>query len=212
MKKIFTFVFLFAFTLNVFSQMDEPAIKDPSDKEILSADYVPKQRTNQNIINPVKTMATTTVLPNNGSTSQNGRSPQAGRRFIRTVYLITPAEMTTSGYGTQSVNAIGWSFLGSIAPMPYSSTGNLKVWMQNTANTTYSKGTVWTTALTGMTLMANGTITMTGSSASSTAFINAGGSGTSPFSTTAGQGVYVAFEYYDSAGIILPFQGSLRPR
>lgn len=207
MKKIFTFVFLFALTLNVFSQMDEPAIKDPSEKNMLSVDYVPKQRANQNILSPVKTMATTTVLPNNGSTSQNGRSPQGGRRFIRTVYLITPAEMTTSGYGTQPVNAIGWSYLGSLFPMPYSSTGNLKVWMQSTANTTYAKGTVWTTALTGMTLMANGPAGNAGNAGNAGIFINAGGSGTSPFSTTAGQGVYIAFEYYDSAGIILPFSG-----
>ncbi|MBL8008694.1 MAG: hypothetical protein JNJ56_14325 [Ignavibacteria bacterium] len=205
MKKLLAIAMFFALTVSLSAQMnEEPVFDTGSDLQIQN---VPKERPAQGIINPIQVQTGTVVLPNNASTSQNGRAPQAGRRFIRCVYIITPTEMTTSGYGAQAVNAIGWSYLGSLVPIPQSATGTLKVYLQNTTNTTYSKTTSWTTSITGMTLVANGTINLSGGAAVSEAFINAGGTGTSAFSTVAGQGVYVAFEYQDSSGCITPFVG-----
>ena len=49
---------------------------------------------------------TTTVLPNNASYS-NKAAPQGGLRYQRGFYLITPAEMNSSGLSSgMNINAI----------------------------------------------------------------------------------------------------------
>ena len=74
--------------------------------------------------------ALVTVLPGNNSTSGNGRAPQGSRGFINTVYLITPAEMTASGFGANIINSVGWTWnaaTGLAVAQGAVTTGNIKV-------------------------------------------------------------------------------------
>jgi type IX secretion system substrate protein len=121
-------------------------------------------------------------------TSQNGRAPQGGRNICRTVYLITPAEMAAAGFVNGNViNSIGFTYQ---AAQDIPTSGNMVVYMENTANTTNSKSTTWATAITGMTTVSNGAVTIP----------NAAGEFNYPFTggstfTYTGGGVYIAFDY-----------------
>ncbi len=144
------------------------------------------------------------VLVANG-TSNNGRAPQGSRLFVNTVYLITPTEMTNSLFGADLVTSVGWEW----APVGASfqnaqTTGTLRVYIQNTTNTTYSKGTNFTNALAGMTKIIDGTITIPAGATPFTVDVPIGGPTTSSFSTVAGQGVYIAFEYNTTSAIATP--------
>ncbi len=129
-----------------------------------------------------------TVLPGDGSTSGNARAPSTRFASSRAVYLITAAELAASGYSNgQSPTSIGWNYdtapgVGGTAP--------LKVYLQNTSDTTYSKGTGFNAAISGMTNVHN----------ASTALPGAAGpfditfSGGSNFTYTGG-GLYVAYDW-----------------
>ena len=135
----------------------------------------------------------TTVLPNNGGTSGNGRAPLANFRGIKTVYLITAAELGAAGFPTgASPTAIGWHY--STAPSA-ARTGTLKVSLQNTSDTTYTKGTSYAAALTGMTLVHSSTTTTLPATTTPFDITFVGGS---PFTYTGG-GLYVAFEWQQDA-------------
>lgn len=134
-------------------------------------------------------------LPDNGSTSANSRAPQGATRYARTVYIITAAEM--AGSGLTSGNALaGIGFLYSSA-QNVATTGTLKVYLQNSTDATNTKSTDWTTAITGMTLASNSTITIP----ATTGQVNFPFMGGSPFTYTGGA-VYVAFEYENATGTL----------
>lgn len=145
--------------------------------------------------------AVLTILPGNGSTSGNGRAPQGSRTFINTLYYITPSEMTTSGYGSDQVTSVGWTWQAG-TPQNTTTTGNLKVYLQNSADLAYSKGSTFSTV--GMTKVIDGTITITNSGIQFSIDVAAGGPGTSVFNTVAGQGLYIAFEYQTTTTLALP--------
>lgn len=145
--------------------------------------------------------ATITVLPGNGSTSGNGRAPQGSRLYINTLYYISPSEMTTSGYGSDQVTTVGWTWQAG-SPQNVTTTGSLKVYLQNSADLAYSKGTTFSTV--GMTKVIDGTITITNSGVQFSIDVPVGGTGTSVFNTVAGQGLYVAFEYQTTTALALP--------
>ena len=130
---------------------------------------------------------TYTVLPNNGGTSQNGRAPQGARPAGRSVWLITAAEMAASGMPNGNVVSVG--FLYSVAHNA-GITGTIVIYLQNTADTTNTKSTTWATAITGMTTVSNGAVTLP-ATIGSFEIPFAGGS---PFAYTGG-GLYVAFDY-----------------
>ncbi|MBL7964385.1 MAG: T9SS type A sorting domain-containing protein [Flavobacteriales bacterium] len=136
-----------------------------------------------------------TVLPGSGTSSENGRAPQGSRLFINSTYIITPAEMTASGFGADLVTSIGWNYTATTnAPtgQNISTSGNLKVYLQTTSDVTYTKGTVFSTV--GMTKIIDAVITLP-VGVPFTIDVPTGGPGTLPFNTVAGSGVYVAFEY-----------------
>jgi hypothetical protein len=145
--------------------------------------------------------ATITVLPGNGSTSTNGRAPQGSRLYVNTLYYITPSEMTTSGFGADQVSTVGWTWQAG-SPQNITTIGNLKVYLQNSADLAYSKGTTFSTV--GMTKVIDGTITITNSGIQFSIDVPVGGTGTSVFNTVAGQGLYVAFEYQTTGTLALP--------
>ncbi len=126
------------------------------------------------------------------STSQNGRAPQGGRNICRSVFLITQAEMTAAGF--VNGNAInGLAFFYSIA-QDIPTTGNMVIYLQNTADATNTKSTTWATAITGMTTASNSSITVP-STAGQFLIPFSGGSAF----TYTGTGLYVAFDYQNLA-------------
>ena len=51
------------------------------------------------------------ALTSVGSISGNGRAPQGAAKYNRSVWIITAAEMTASGFTTNSIiNAIGFNY------------------------------------------------------------------------------------------------------
>lgn len=147
------------------------------------------------------------VLPNNNSTSGNARAPQGTRLFVNTMYIILPSEMTSSGYGVDNITSVGWTWnnpLGGGAPTTQSiaTTGNVKIWMQTTTDVAYTKGTTFSTA--GMTKIYDGPITIPATAAQINIDLPVGGPGTSIFTTVAGEGVYVAFEYQTTTTLATP--------
>ncbi len=129
-----------------------------------------------------------TVLPNNGGTSQNGRSPQGGRPANRSVWIITAAEMAASGFTTGSVvTSIGFNL--SIA-QPTATTGTFVVYLQNTTDATNIKSTTWATAITGMTTVSNSPITIP----ATVGTYDVPFTGGTAFTYT-GDALYVAFDY-----------------
>jgi len=144
-----------------------------------------------------------TVLTNSGLNTESAIAPQGSRRFIKVCYLITPNEMTYSQFGASDVTSVGWTWI-ALATQSASTTGLLKVYLQNTSDTVYSKGTSFITATTGMTKVIDGSITILSGEGTFEINVDAGGPGTSVFSTTEGSGVYVAFEYETSGALAVP--------
>ncbi len=136
-----------------------------------------------------------TVLPNNNSTSANARAPSTRFAFERSVYLITATELAANGLpsGT-SPTSIGWNYqtapgVGGSAP--------LKIYMQNTSDTTNTKSTTWATAITGMTTVHDSTTALPAAVGPFDITL-AGGS---PFTYTGG-GLYIAFDWGQYTGTL----------
>lgn len=212
MKKFFTSIFLFTFILSftVYSQNNsktdlDPTVKNKNIFDVISADNN-IINSGQNINPPFFDQSSINVLPSDNSTSQNGRAPMGGRRYIRTVYLIKPSEMVTSGFGSDLVTSIGWTYLTLNVQFPQNvATGcdSLVVYLMNTADVTNTRGPLgWAAAITGMTKVYKGQCAIPSGLGPHSVDVNMGGAGTSPFSTIAGQGVYIAFEYTNAAGTI----------
>ncbi len=146
-----------------------------------------------------------TVVPNNAGTSGNPRAPQGSRLYANTVYHVSAAEM--AAFGANAITNIGWTWSNATA-QNITTSGLIKVYVQSTTDATYAKGTSFSTA--GMTKIIDGTITIPAVTAG-TAFsltVNAGGTGTSVFTPTAGQGLYIAFEYQTTSALATPLGAS----
>ncbi len=129
-----------------------------------------------------------TLLPSNAATSGNGRAPIANYRGIRTVYLITAAELAANGLPSGAVpSGIGWRY--STAPGVVAS-GTLTVYLQNTTDETYQKGTSFAAAIGAMTTVHNATTSLP----NSTTPFDIPFVGGSTFTYTGG-GLYVAFDW-----------------
>lgn len=131
-------------------------------------------------------------IPSDGSTSGNARAPHGRFRYQRGVVLIKPTEMTASGIiNGDVINSIAFNYL---VAQDLTTNGTLTLYLQNTADVTNLKSTTWATAITGMTTVSTGAVTVPNTAGN--AIYNF--SGGSPFSYTGG-GVYVAFDYQNAA-------------
>jgi Secretion system C-terminal sorting domain len=140
-----------------------------------------------------------TALPNNGGTSGNARAPQAADRYDRSVWLITATEMAAAGFVTGDVvNSIGFNYATASDVV---ASGTFKVYLLNTANTTNTKSLTWTTAISGMTLASNSTITIPAAIGT----VDFPFSGGTAFTYTGG-GIYIATDYQNAAGTIATVQ------
>jgi hypothetical protein len=137
----------------------------------------------------------TTVLPNDTSTSTQGRAPSIRYRGIKGVYLLTPAELAAAALPNgASPTGIGWRY--SATPGLVRS-GTLKVYLQNTSDTAYAKGASFTGALSGMTLVHNALTSLP----NTTNPFDIAFSGGSSFTYTGG-GLYVAFDWSYASGTL----------
>ncbi|MEX0595639.1 MAG: hypothetical protein WD512_03990, partial [Candidatus Paceibacterota bacterium] len=127
------------------------------------------------------------ALPGNAATSGNGRAPQGSQRYNRSIWIITPTEVAASGLTTGATfNSITFTYT---TPQNIPTSGNIIVYLENTTDITDTKSTTWATAITGMTVVSNGAVTIPAAATFTITF--AGGS---PF-TYNGGGLYVAFDY-----------------
>ena len=128
------------------------------------------------------------VVNSTGTNTTNYRCPNPFFKSGRSVYFIPASEMLTGGIDSGSIlKSIGWSFLSQAAT---DKSGSLKIYLQNTTNTTYSKGTSFSAAITGMTLVHNATTNIPAVAD----FWDVVFSGGSSFTYT-GKGLYVATEW-----------------
>ena len=138
----------------------------------------------------------TTVLPNDGGTSGNARAPIANFRFARTAYLIKPSEMAAApGFpsGSQPLS-IAWTY--TTAP-GVAATAPLTIYMQNTSDVTYTKGTAWSTVISGMTPVHSASTTIPNVAGTFEITLTGG----SPFTYTGG-GLYIAFDWGNYTGTL----------
>ena len=144
-----------------------------------------------------------TVLSNNGSADTNGRAPQGSRLYVNTCYIIRPSEMVASGFGSDTVKSVGWTWNASRS-QNITTKGTLKVYILNTTDTAYNKGTNFATAISGMTKIIDDSIVIPAGLGPFSVNVPAGGPGTSSFVTTSGQGIYIAFEYKTTSSLATP--------
>ena len=83
--------------------------------------------------------------------------------------------MAASGFGADLITSIGWTW--SATAQNIATLGTLKVYVQGTTNTTYQKGTTFSTA--GMTKIIDGTITLPSTTPPFSIDVPTGGAGTS---------------------------------
>ncbi len=134
------------------------------------------------------------LVPNLNLQFSVGFSPQGHYRWTRTGFLITPTEMAASGVPvSQILNYIKLHIFVAANP---AATGNVNIYLQNTSNTTYSKGTSWATILTGMTQVASSPLTFPTAAGYYQINYNV-----APFTYTGG-GIYVAIEYSNVSGTL----------
>ena len=130
-----------------------------------------------------------------GATSGAFRAPNSRFMSGRLAYIVTAAEMAASSVANgQQITGIGW--VNTIAP-GITATGNLKLYLQNTNDAVYTKSTDWATAITGMTTVHDGALTIPDAlNDDLTSF-----TGGSAFTYT-GNAVYVAFEWTYCTGTL----------
>lgn len=141
------------------------------------------------------------ALPNNNSTSQNGRAPQGFDRYNRSIWLISAADMAAAGFvAGDGILSIGFNYTsdgltGDVQDIP--TTGSFKVYLQNTADATNTKSTTWATAIASMTLASDATATIP----AAVGTVDFPFSNGTAFSYTGGA-IYVATDYQNVAGAV----------
>lgn len=130
-----------------------------------------------------------TAPPNIGATTQvrapNGTSSAA---YMRAAALVQTSELTGIAAST-TLTSFGYT---TTAGADVAVTGTIVVYLQNTGDATYNKGTSWGTITTGMTTVYTGTITLPTTATTIDLPL------TTPFVYTGGA-MYVAYDFY-SAG------------
>lgn len=141
------------------------------------------------------------ALPASNATTQV-RGPQGTYRYQRSVWIITAAEMSASGYTSGNLlNALGFNYVNGL---DVATTGNIQIYLQNTVDATNLKSTTWATAISTMTSVSNGSVTLpTTSGEFDITFTGAA------FNYTGG-GIYVAFDYQNpTPGVLATVSSTL---
>ena len=129
-------------------------------------------------------------------TSAGSRGPNAAARAQISEALYTKSELFPTLAGAQLVG-IGFSIPSTTATST-SAMGNIKVYLENTTNTTNTKSATWATCVAPMSVVYNGTISVPAAGATATSVVVPF---TTPFNYT-GNGMYLAFEYTNPTSVI----------
>ncbi len=136
-----------------------------------------------------------TVLPNDGGTSANARAPSTRFAGSRAHYLITAAELAAAGYTAGAIpGTIGWTY--DTAPVATGS-APLKIYLENTSDTTNLKSATWATAISTMTTVHDATTNLPGTAGPFEVSFTGGTS----FTYTGG-GLYVAYDWGNYTGTL----------
>lgn len=131
------------------------------------------------------------------TTTVRGPNGSAAHAFLRGCYIVPASELTGIATVT-AINGFGFNLVGGTASTAV--TGTIQVYLQNTSDVTYLKGTNWSNALTGMTSVYNNTMTIpTGSTLAQAVNVLF----PSNFTYTGG-GLYVAYDWASTG----PFETS----
>lgn len=128
-------------------------------------------------------------LFDNSTSTGRGPNGSAGHVFMRGCALVKASELT--GIAPNSTLSTFGFTLNSGASVN-APTGNFTVYLQNTADVTYNKGTSFTTAIGGMSTAFIGAMTIPISAGSTSVTVTL----TTPFVYTGG-GIYVAYDWYN---------------
>ena len=126
-----------------------------------------------------------TAPPVNSSSqlrAPNGTNSQAG---LKACYIVRASEL--ANLTASVISSVGFSVNAGTGSIPVS--GSFTLYLQNTTNTTYAKGTNWPTILTGMQTAYVGTYTVPGNAGASIITLPTN------FSFGIGGGLYVAYEW-----------------
>ncbi len=93
-----------------------------------------------------------------GGSSGNGRGPATQSLFNRTL-SIYPATDYPSIKAGDSISVVGFNIL-ALGAGQTTVTGNIKIYLSNTADASFLKSTTWATAITDMTLLYDGPLTI----------------------------------------------------
>lgn len=136
-------------------------------------------------------------LFDNSTSTGRGPNGSSSHVFMRACALVKASELT--GIAPNStLSTFGFTLnagASGVAP-----TGNFTVYLQNTSDVAYNKGTSFTTAIGGMSTVFNGSMTIPISAGSTSVVVTL----TTPFVYTGG-GIYVAYDWYNPG----PFSSNL---
>jgi hypothetical protein len=141
----------------------------------------------------VHSQVTTTVIapPYDGSTTQlrapNGNASQAG---MRGCFIIPQVDMGGFNFTNSIINNFGFFLAQGTAAVPV--TGAITIYVQNTSDATYLKGTNWPTAITSMTTIYSGAMTIPATNNNTLIMLPV-----TQFTYTGG-GLYVAYNWTSS--------------
>jgi hypothetical protein len=122
----------------------------------------------------------------NGTTGLRAPNGLASHTSMRACYFIPASELSALN---ATVSSFGFVLTNTLTNAP--ANGTLTVYMMNTAGNSYTLGTDWSTATTGMTQVYNGVYNIpSGSTATVVDFPL-----TANFNYNTGNGLYVAYEY-----------------
>jgi hypothetical protein len=181
-------LFLF-FSFTLFAQDVDIRQKSPSSVSIIKPNISPKKSYggNQNGIQSLYY-----VLPSNNfylPASAASVAPTGQYNYERCVYLIKPSEMQALGIPSGvKVNQIAWTYY---IPGAASVTGSIKIYLQNTSDTTSTKVASWATDISTMTLVDNNS----SFTIASTDYSKIENFSLPTAFTYTGRGIYVAFDY-----------------
>jgi hypothetical protein len=126
--------------------------------------------------------------PYNSSTQLRLPNGMPDHKTLRGCFLVTQAEL--AALTGSVINSVGFIRFDGTGPTP--SAGTFTLYMENTSNTSYSKGTNFTTALVGMNPYYNGAFNVPVSTTTGTVLLSTPG-----FIYTGG-GIYIAYEWEEN--------------
>lgn len=119
-------------------------------------------------------------------------APGTQQKFTNGCFLVKNTELAGMSSGTTTITAIGFTLqTGAVA----NSNGTISLYLENTGDATYNKGTAFYTAINTMSLVYSGAMNLPLASGATSVMVNLA----TPFVYT-GAGLYVAFEWNCPSG------------